>query len=388
MRLTQTVVSAWRYWRHLWPAHRDIQERRAVPVARRLRGLRGMAWSAAAVLYLRKTASALSRLGCDGVTSGAEGSSGAHGARPNSKIMSQYLRGERCPTPGPRGKWRFDLVGAVHSMRNGAVARLYLDSPLWALLDSKVSLETARGILCLTHEHLCGMPWVDYIRAWAAYRIAVAEGRSPVEQQECAHHITTMHLRVRHQDPVFNFLCLPLEAYLRLCEPGIPFRLADTCPKRRTPAIKSLAKALDDMTRSERRFADGLERYLRSGKSPDRRFLKIYRERWKPVLAWLHVVRSALVDAPEPDPPETAGSLRREHLDWWEHAHLITGPLVPGSDQALSAAAPPPVACPNGQIGRALKRIANESGPRGGLTLEDCPVTSVRARWRRPSKPA
>ncbi len=66
-------------------------------------------------------------------------------------------------------------MGAVHSLPGGAMARLYLESPLWDLLDRNVSLDRAKSILFLTNQHQPCMPLRGYISAWAQYRIAIAK---------------------------------------------------------------------------------------------------------------------------------------------------------------------------------------------------------------------
>ena len=125
-----------RYFRELQSPPADVQEKRKVPMHRRLPGLRGMAWSAAAVLYTDRTASNLSRL----FRFDRQGRTAT-----NSKIIYHYLRGECEPTPGPRGKYRHDLTGAVHMLPGGAIARLWLNSPLWELLEGNLSAERARS---------------------------------------------------------------------------------------------------------------------------------------------------------------------------------------------------------------------------------------------------
>lgn len=269
-----------RYRRNLRIPCHDVQEKPRVPCARRVQGLQGMAWSAALVVHTRKTPSWLSRLATRDRISGDRRQSLNLPPHPaNGNIIHQYLHGERAPTRGPRGKWGFDLTGAVHALPGGAMARLYLDSPLWELIEGPVSVVRAKDILLLLTQHLPGMPLVAYIRAWAEYRLSMAESQSASQQQKCRNRIGELHETLPFVDPVFRFIHRPLTHYLASYEPKIPLdQFRPGVPKSATGT--RLWAAFRRSMQQDQRFEDGCDRFLLSGRLPDRRFLQRFRQRW------------------------------------------------------------------------------------------------------------
>lgn len=96
-------------------------------ISGRLAGLRGMAWAYGVLLHTGYTASGASKRFAPSPENGREQS--------NSKLMYQYLKGDRAPTRGARGKYGFDLVAAVDAHPRGRMARKWLDHPLWMIFD-------------------------------------------------------------------------------------------------------------------------------------------------------------------------------------------------------------------------------------------------------------
>lgn len=283
-----------RYWRRLRRPPDAIQEMRGIPVERRLNGLRGMSWSAAAVIYSRRTASWLSGLA---LRARMEVDDAPGNFRPsaNSKIMNQYLRGERAPLRGPRGKWGFDLTGAVDAIPGGAIARLYLESPIWELLDDAIPLERIQAILTSTGLDHSNMPMRTYIKAWAQYRLSIAEHHAISQQQHWANEIAALQEDLRWTDPVFGYLYGPLIHFLAIREPGIPFKHRES-----TKHASKFQRALDaGFTRFEgigNRFEDGTDRFVMSGRLPDRRFLRQFRNRWDIFLFKWKIIKEVEAD--------------------------------------------------------------------------------------------
>jgi hypothetical protein len=319
-----------RWWRNLRQAGHDVQDRRRVPWKRRLKGIKGMAWSAALVIGTGKTASWLSRL-ADGAQESvtSDRSPEYRCSRANSKIIYQYLRGERAPSTGSRGKWGFDLTSTVHALPGGALARLYLESPLWELLDSTVSRERARQILLLMGEHQAYVPLRAYICAWANYRISVSDRQSRAEQQKRAERIGSMHSHLRSTDAVFNYLSEPLLAYLRQCEPQIPLDPPAKPVHEKSRLAVALMRGFERFKRYDNRFYDGVDRYLLSGRLPDRRFMRVYRPRWDCVIRWL--------EAHKTDLQETANVPEPVQLHGWQNLYegwgLPIAPITPPSNR-------------------------------------------------------
>lgn len=270
-----------RYWRFpVIPSH-DVQERRRVPVARRLQGLRGMAWGVAAVFWTRKTAAWLSGLAQrDHTFWEGDGLSGRRRQRANSNIVHQYLHGERCPTQGPRGKWGFDLTGAVHALPGGDMARLYLESPLWELIEGSVSAERAKNILLLLDEDPPPIPMLAYVRAWAEYRLSTAEAQPASQQQMWRDRIGRLQWIMRSTDPVLDYMYRPLAYYLAACEPQIPLEQNWKPRLSKSMSAEESWAAFQRSLLPDTRFESGLDRYICSGRPPDRRFLQKFRQRW------------------------------------------------------------------------------------------------------------
>ncbi|MPV66881.1 hypothetical protein [Burkholderia sp. BE17] len=309
-----------RYWRELRPPPADVQEKRKVPMHRRLAGLRGMAWGAAAVLYTDRTASCLSRLPSLDRPSRVD-PRGGHTAA-NSKIIYQYLRGEREPIPGARGKYGHDLTGTVHALPGGAMARLWLSSPLWELLEGHLSAERTRSILLMIEMPLPGMPMLEYIRAWARYRLATLEHMLSAVQQERAGAIAHLHGALDRGDPVFRHIYGPLQRYLLKCEPQIPIEHALARSSHKSRLARLIEKGREKTNRRNNQFQDGAQRYLKSGRLPDRRFLKEFAGPWDTFLRWRDPC----------DTPHMESELRQHPESGWKPLYQAWNiPICPGN---------------------------------------------------------
>lgn len=117
----------------LRPAHADkLQQRLLVD---RLDGLRGMAWSYATLYHSGLSPSKASLIFNDYPS----GRLKAGEDKQSSNIMYQYLRGERSPTPGNRGKRNFDLVGEVDRDAKGQFATPWLTHPIFEVFQPDVT---------------------------------------------------------------------------------------------------------------------------------------------------------------------------------------------------------------------------------------------------------
>lgn len=90
-----------------------------------------MSWAYGVLLHTGYTASGASKRFSPPLVEGREQS--------NSKLMYQYLRGDRVPTRGARGRYGFDLVAAVDSHPHGQMATRWLDHPLWMIFDENTT---------------------------------------------------------------------------------------------------------------------------------------------------------------------------------------------------------------------------------------------------------
>lgn len=132
----------------------DHWTRRILPLAKpdvqtqgsrieRLNGLRGMAWAYATCHHLWKKPSAVSL-----EFSAPECSFGSsNGRKRSSNLMHYYIAGRGAPMPGARGKFGFDLVGAISSDPRGACAEKWLEHRLWKMLNPDITLRGLRELL-------------------------------------------------------------------------------------------------------------------------------------------------------------------------------------------------------------------------------------------------
>lgn len=136
----------------LLPASAD--QLRQPTLAARIDGLRGMAWAYAVLLHTGYSASGASKRFSATPAGDVELS--------NSKLMYQYLRGDRAPTRGPRGRYGFDLVAAVDSHHTGRNATPWLDHPIWKIFGENISSRELEPFL--DEEKLgpiIGQYWLD-----------------------------------------------------------------------------------------------------------------------------------------------------------------------------------------------------------------------------------
>lgn len=98
-------------------------ELKQLDLRERLEGLRGMTWAYAVLHYTGYSASGASKRFSPPLPIGQDPN--------NSKIMYQYLHGERAPVQGPRGKYAYDLVAEVDKHPRVKVASRWLDHGLF-----------------------------------------------------------------------------------------------------------------------------------------------------------------------------------------------------------------------------------------------------------------
>ncbi|TDN64014.1 hypothetical protein B0G77_7715 [Paraburkholderia sp. BL10I2N1] len=249
-----------------------------------------MSWAAAAVLKIGQTASRLSCLGRS-VASRSDGRA-RRGDRcaPNSKIMHQYLRGDRCPVEGPRGKYKVDLTGAVHALPGGATARLWLHSLLWEVLDSTITLDRLTTIRLTIDSAPQNLFLGKYIELWIRYRLLTLTGSGDTDLQGLANAIDACHDELRKTDAVFNHISQPLLRYLKIAEPRLPLARSyssllpcKTAPSSTVRLWAAFEAKMRYVEQRRNRFNNGVTRYLRSGRVrlPDHRFLAFFRAQWE-----------------------------------------------------------------------------------------------------------
>ena len=109
----------------------------------RLNGLRGMSWAYSACHYLWKKPTTISLQ-----YSAADSSLGpADGPKRSSNLMHRYISGKSAPIRGPRGKFGFDLVGAISADPRGALADSSLDRRVFKMVHPDTSLMELRALL-------------------------------------------------------------------------------------------------------------------------------------------------------------------------------------------------------------------------------------------------
>jgi len=101
----------------------------------RLRGMRGMAWAYAVLYHTGLTAYGASKR----FTHPSRARLNAAGNVVVSNNFYQYLRGDRGPDAGPRGKNRFDLGAAVSRDPRSRAAAFWLDHDLFKVFSPDVA---------------------------------------------------------------------------------------------------------------------------------------------------------------------------------------------------------------------------------------------------------
>jgi hypothetical protein len=281
-----------RYWRILLPAAADIQDGKNMSLSQRLRGLQGMSFGAGSVLGIGQTASRLSLLGQPVDAHADDATEPSRRATSNSNTMYPYLRGERCPVEGPRGKRGVDLTGAVYAQPGGETARRWMDSLLWDVLDSTISRERLEAVRLQLESMPPNAFLRGYIEIWIRYRFLTFARCNRAKRQEIAQTLDAYHATLRIDEPVFNYLFLPLLRYLELAEPDLPLAWygysvpigASKMYARLLLAFqKSSVRSDQCQNEKNRRFQSGVDRFQRSGglHRPDHRFLSTFREEWR-----------------------------------------------------------------------------------------------------------
>jgi hypothetical protein len=109
----------------------------------RLHGLKGMDFAYSTCHYLQKSPWAISI-----EFSAAASSLGKpDGPKRSSNRMHRYLAGKSAPKRGPRGKFRFDLVGAICAHPRGALVERSLNRRIYRMVDPDTSLRELRALL-------------------------------------------------------------------------------------------------------------------------------------------------------------------------------------------------------------------------------------------------
>lgn len=219
---------------HLEPADRKIIKAKSQIAM--LNGLRGMTWAYAVLYYTGLTASTASKK----FSPDREIRLDAAGNPIISNIFYQYLRGERAPQIGPRGKSNFDLVAAVDRDRDGHQATYWLTHPLWEILNPSISLQRIREIMRLMPgeistllfnsldrnilysrysiertpvNEICSLATFDsFVALVALTREGQVIGDSFLESQ--AQGAIMMAFPVAEEDPVFRYVFQPFLDYM------------------------------------------------------------------------------------------------------------------------------------------------------------------------------
>ncbi len=185
-------------------------------LAGRIDGLRGMTWAYAILHHTGYSASGASKRFSPPIE--------LDGEQPNSKLMYQYLRGERAPIRGPRGKYGFDLVEAVNKHHLANQATRWLDHPLWEVFGDPAgkfvkdyaaeedSANEMRMMRMLGYAYSSDTPsqsenvlldFDDFVALCCCHRIALHMGR------DLFHHVEQMAIFASRVEPVFGYVQAP-----------------------------------------------------------------------------------------------------------------------------------------------------------------------------------
>lgn len=206
-----------------------------------LNGLRGMTWAYAVLHHTGLSASTASKK----FTPDCPLNLDAAGNPVISNIFYQYLRGERAPTMGPRGKADFDLVAAVNKDPDGQKATRWLTHPLWEVLHPDITLERIRKIMRSMPTEISELLFATFDKNVVYSRYPV--DRTPVNEifalatfdsyiaivalmregdllrdrylSGAAYHAWVMAYPVANADPVFRYVVQPFCEYI--CKFGI-----------------------------------------------------------------------------------------------------------------------------------------------------------------------
>lgn len=184
----------------------------------RLDGLRGMAWAYSVLHHTGLSASKASLVF----------SSRANPDAATSNIMYQYLRGDRAPTQGGRGKFGFDLVKEVDSDPDGSNATPWLSHPFWEIFAEEISMDQLTDYTAMVPAHLAacllvqsppsdpldldaqwGAPNInsldEFVCLCANFRAALKAGYWPHGYWQLLHAAE----RAALLDPVFGYIKVP-----------------------------------------------------------------------------------------------------------------------------------------------------------------------------------
>ncbi|WP_429402692.1 hypothetical protein [Paraburkholderia sp. MM5482-R1] len=201
----------------------------------------------------------------------------------SSKIFYQYLRGLRAPIPGARGKYGYDLVAEVDRYPGAQRAKVWLNLPLWQLVEAQLTPDEIQQVLEAMPSGGNTGPLDKYVRAWAEFRLAQLWLGTQEERAVLASQIAELHRPLYDAEPVFRYIFEPYMAMLTLLEPSVVLR--SDSPIRRMKNVQvtvtHVAPGYSDEARAYRkRFWIKAARLMRSGERPPESFLAEFGDPW------------------------------------------------------------------------------------------------------------
>ncbi|WP_429492699.1 hypothetical protein [Paraburkholderia sp. RAU6.4a] len=204
-------------------------------------------------------------------------------AAPSSKLFYQYLRGLRAPIPGARGKYGYDLIAEVDRFPGAQRAKVWLDLPLWALIEMRLTPDELRHVLDVTPAGQDASSLDCYVHAWAEFRLAQVRGADREECASLATRIAMFHRKLYNADPVFRYIFDPYMTLLASREPSVVRRgdVSIGLPKSvKVVRIATIPGFGPEARRREKRFWNMVARLIRSGDRPQRSFLAEFEKQW------------------------------------------------------------------------------------------------------------
>ncbi|WP_322032826.1 hypothetical protein [Paraburkholderia sp. J76] len=243
-------------------------------------GLRGMAWACAALLGTGMTASKASIFFRPATYANGNPCT----ATPSSKIFYQYLRGLRAPIPGARGKYGYDLVDEVDRYPGAQGAKVWLNLPLWELVEAQLTLDEIQHALDAMPSGANAGSLDRYVRAWAEFRLAQLRNGTQEELAVLASRIAVLHRPLYDAEPVFRYIFEPYVAMLTLLEPSVVLRSDSPIRPARDMENVEITLVLPGQSEEARayrkRFWIKAARLIRSGERPPESFLAEFEDPW------------------------------------------------------------------------------------------------------------